>query len=87
MQAKTGLSFRVETTNKKRVPGMGPQYVKKCLFSVNITQVVDVTGVVVPIGKRRNKMGKFLHRSAELYGIVNSINPAHSHKLILCDSF
>ena len=66
---------------------MRTQFVKKCLISVNISQGVDLAGVVVPIDKRRNKTGKVLHRSAEAYGIVNRINQAHSQKLIFCDPF
>jgi hypothetical protein len=77
VQAKTGFRFRVETTNKKRVPGMGTQFVKKCLVSVNIFQEADLVAGVVSIDKRRNKTEKVLHRSAEVYVIVNCINPAH----------
>jgi hypothetical protein len=43
---------------------MDTQFVKKCLVSVNICPGVDLVGVVVPIGKRRDKRRKVLHRSA-----------------------
>jgi len=51
-----------------------------CASSWTVTK--NLAGVVVPIGKRRNKTGKVLHRNAEVCGIVNRINIAHSHKLI-----
>jgi hypothetical protein len=87
MQAQIGFHSWVETTNKNHLPGMGTKFVKKCLVSVNICPGVALLGVVVPIGKRRNKTGKVLHRNAEVFLIVNRINPAHSHKLIVCDPF